>query len=265
MAHRRRLGVLLLLCLTQCELFPFSPNEVRLDEEQRDQTAKNLRKLAKVEPSDPFRIALMADGQWDLTEARDAVRDLNKRDDIAFVAHGGDITQMGLAKEYRWMNESFRRLKVPFFTVVGNHDLLANGKAIYEAMYGPTDYVFDFGRTRFVFLDNNSREYDFNGKNPDLDFLQDALPADGSYERAVVVSHTPPWSPDMDPELVPRFVEILREGGVVLSLHGHVHQFADEAPYGDGVRYVVADDLLSRSYLVITIGSSGTFVEKVFF
>lgn len=254
-----------LLGLIGCGLFPFSPNEVRLDESEKNLTRKNLKKLERVRPTDTFRIAVLGDSHFWETEARDAVRDLNRRDDITFAIHVGDITHIGLAKEYRWLNEFYSTLDIPFLTVIGNHDQLANGKAIYRAMYGPTDYVFQFGRTRFVFLDNNAREYDYDGETPDLEFLAEALPGDGSYDRAVVVSHVPPWDKDTDPELTPRFADILQQGGAVLSLHGHVHEFVDTFPFGDGVRYVSADALLGRNYLVISIGPEGIVVEQVFY
>lgn len=260
------LRVVWLLCLTHCGLFPFSPNEVRLDESQRNQTARNLKKLAKIEPTDPIRIAVLGDSHFWETEARDAVRDINRRSDVTFAIHVGDITHVGLAKEYRWLDEFYSSLDVPFFTVIGNHDQLANGKAIYEAMYGPTNYTFEFGTTRFVFLDNNARENDYDGRVPDLTFLEEALPADGSYAQAVVVSHVPPWDKDTDPRLTPRFAEILQNGGAILSLHGHVHTFVDTFFFGGSVRYVSADALEGRNYLLVTIHATGsTSVEQVFY
>lgn len=248
-----------------CGALPFSPYEVRLDESQRDQTRKNLRRLARIEPTESFRVAVLSDSHFWETEARAAVEAINRRDDISFAIHVGDITHIGLAKEYRWLDEFFSRFDVPLFTVIGNHDQLSNGKAIYEAMYGETNYSFHFGRVKFVFLDNNSREYSFDGSVPDLGFLERELGNDGSYDQAVVVSHVPPWDGDADPELTPRFVEILQEGGARLSIHGHVHEFIDAFPFGPDVRYVSADALVNRNFLIVSISPEGTTVEQVFY
>jgi hypothetical protein len=45
-----------------------------------------------------------------------------------------------------------RRLQMPVFNAVGNHDVLDRG--LYEEHFGKTFYAFDHGRERYVFLDS---------------------------------------------------------------------------------------------------------------
>src|SRR5690606_25098018 len=111
-------------------------------------------------------------------------------------------------------------------------------------------------------LDTNSREYAFDGSVPDLRWLEAELDGEG-YDRAVVFSHVPPWNDDFDRSLAPEFTAILRRGAVAVSVHGHIHDFADRME--DGVRFVVADGMVDRSFLVITVAPEGVDVERTFF
>lgn len=248
-----------------CDPFSFSPHQVRFSESERDLTRKNLERIQGLPQEEPFRIAVFGDTQTWMTETEDGVEALNERDDVSFAIQVGDLTEFGFTKEFRWTQRLLERIDVPVLTVIGNHDLLSNGRELYGAMYGPRNFSFFFGRTKFVFLDDNSREYDFDGTVPDLEWLRRELPNDGSYDRAVVVSHVPPNHSDFDPELEGGFAEALRRGGAVLSLHGHIHEFTDGFPFGDGVRYVTADAMKGRNFLVITVGPGGVDVERVFF
>lgn len=248
-----------------CDPFSFSPHQVRFSESERDLTRKNLDRIRGLQPEEPFRIAVFGDTQTWMTETEDGVEALNARDDVAFAIQVGDLTEFGFTKEFRWTQRLLDEIDVPVLTVIGNHDLVSNGSDHYAAMYGARNYSFFFGRTKFVFLDDNSREYDFNGAVPDLEWLRRELPNDGSYDRAVVVSHVPPMSSDLDPELQDDFTEIIMRGGAVLSLHGHVHEFTDGFPFGGGVRYVTADAMKGRNFLVVTVGPGGVDVEQVFF
>ncbi|HEY0839075.1 MAG TPA: metallophosphoesterase [Vulgatibacter sp.] len=246
-----------------CDPFSFSPHAVRLDEAQRDLTRENLARIRDIPATEPFRIAVIGDTQTWLTETEDCVEALQRQDDVAFVIQVGDLTEFAITKEFRGVQQILAELPMPALAAIGNHDLLGNGKEIYEAMFGPTNFSFTFGRTKFVFLDDNSREYGFDGTVPDLAWLRGELRPDGSHDRAVVVSHVPSSHEDFDQGLRDGFGEALRSGGVVLSLHGHVHQFSDEIV--GGVRTVTADAMRGRNFLLVTIGPGVVDVERVFF
>jgi len=248
-----------------CDPFSFSPHQVRFSESERDLTRKNLERIRTLPQEETFRIAVFGDTQARMTETEDGVDALNERDDVSFAIQVGDLTDFGMTKEFRWTQRLLAEIEVPVLTVIGNHDHLGNGSELYEAMYGPLNYSFYFGRTKFVFLDDNSREHGFPGTVPDLEWLRRELPNDGSYDRAVVVAHVPPTNSDFDPALEDDFAEVLRRGGAVLSLHGHVHYFSDRTPFDDGVRYVTADGMEGRNFLVVTIGPGLVKVEQVFF
>lgn len=251
-----------LLTLVGC--FEYSPNQIILDDSEKNLTAKNIQKLGQQAPSDTLTIAFMGDSQRWYDEAEDFVSHVNLFQDVDFVLHGGDISDFGLVKEFRWVNEILSELKAPYLTAVGNHDLLANGKKVYTEMYGEYNYAFDYGDFRFIILDTNSREYEFNGRVPDLEWLQRMLDENTENRSVVVASHVPPWDGDFDDNLEQAYAEILaNDPNVVLSLHAHTHSFLDREFYNDGVRYFVTTTVQKEGYAILKLSNGGVSIEMV--
>ena len=60
--------------------------------------AKNIARIEEIcEGKDTLRFVLMGDSQRWYDETEDFVKALNKRDDVDFVIHGGDISDFGLS------------------------------------------------------------------------------------------------------------------------------------------------------------------------
>lgn len=253
----------MLLVLAGC--FELSPHAVVLDASERALHARALASLAATPPGEGevVRFALVGDTQLAFDEAADAVAHLNARGDLAFVVQLGDFTHVGLLPEYRRMNAIFARLEVPYFVVVGIHDLLGNGGEIYARMFGPRNATFTFGRTRFVLFDSNSRAEGFRGDVPDLAWLGGQLARDGPHDRTVLLSHVAPGTGDFDPALVEAYDALLSAIGPVISFHAHEHRprFEDRA----GTPVWIADSVDHRSYLVATVGPGAVEVERVAF
>lgn len=255
-----RFAAAALLTLAGC--LEFSPHELPDEASERDLHRKALEALAAAPPPFPLRFAVVGDVQRHSDEALDAVRALNARDDLAFVVQLGDFTDFGLAFEYEVMHRVFARLQVPWLVVVGNHDLLANGRAIYEDMFGPLDLAFTYAGVRFVLLNTNSLEPVKAPEVPHLDWLEEQLAAGPAYERVVVFAHAAPVAGEFDLDQREPYLALLRERGSALSVHAHTNHFAfwDEG----GVLVVVADHVSHRTYLVLTALPEGGFgVERV--
>ena len=258
-------AVLLLAAgLSGCDAFRVHPYAVPQDEWLQDLTEKNLAKIARIVPPETFTFAAFGDSQRWEDEASYAVPSINADPDLLFAIHVGDIVEFGLGQEYVWLNEYYRDLKIPFVTVVGNHDLLGNGGTIYESVYGPRNYTFLFGRLKFVMLDSNSREY-VDEIVPDLAWLERELVPEPTWDRAIVVSHVPFDDNDFRRELEEPYKEIVqRHGNVILSLHGHDHEFRDEMV--EELRTVQTDKMENRNWTKITVGPEGVIeVRQVFF
>ncbi|ELR73281.1 putative calcineurin superfamily phosphohydrolase [Fulvivirga imtechensis AK7] len=206
----------------------------------------------------------MGDTQRFYDESDDFVKSVNQLANIDFVVHGGDISDFGLVQEFKWIHEIMSGLKVPYLTVIGNHDLLANGRKVYREMYGELDYTFEYGNYRFIMLNTNSREFNFNGTVPDLMWLKQQLEDNTANKKTVVMSHIPPFDGDFDPNLEQEYAQLLAEDpNVELSLHAHRHSFFDNEYYDDGTRYFVTTSMQKRGYIVVTMSSQETQIEVI--
>jgi 3',5'-cyclic AMP phosphodiesterase CpdA len=247
-----------------CACFEYSPHAFDLDPSERGLHASAVDGLVSTAPPEPLRFALVGDTQHSFDDAADVVDRLNARSDLAFVVQLGDFTHLGLAPEFRLMNDVFARLRVPYLVVIGNHDYLGVGEDIYAEMFGPPNVAFTLGRTRFVLFDSNSREFGFDGNTPDLAWLAAQLAPDGSFDGAVLMSHCAPFSGDFDASLVERYDALLRVPPSLVSFHAHEHRFIFEER--EGTPLYVADAVEGRSYLLATALPGGGFeVERVFF
>jgi 3',5'-cyclic-AMP phosphodiesterase len=254
----------LALLFAACRVFEFTPYEIPDPEGPAAETARNLGRLEALakRSGGPVRFALLADSHDSYDELARAADRLNADSTIQFAVLAGDFTQYGLLREYEWYAEAVSRLRAPLLTVIGNHDALANGAEIYRRRYGPLNFAFTFGGFRFVCANTNI--WDSDEPAPDWDWLEHALATAGSL-RVVLVSHIPPFGDQFDERARDRWRLLLARHGVRLSLHGHQHNYRFEETYGDGVRYLVADDVGARNYLRVTLVDSLVEVERIWF
>jgi Icc protein len=255
-----------MLAFGACEKFEYSPNEVKLEESEQDLNQKNIDKIMsmRLDQKSTFRIAVISDTQRFYDELDEVVDAINSRNDFDFVVLNGDITDFGIAKEYRWINERMQKLKVPFITVLGNHDCQGNGKKIYKAMYGPYDFTVNIGLNRLFFINTNSLE--FNDPVPDLNFFRGALSDTANFDKALVFAHIAPFDPDFNRDLEPEFTRISSQGKVQVSLHGHQHGYQEpKQPYHDGVNYVIVGSIQKRFYEEVTVSKDQVKLNHITF
>lgn len=255
-----------LFFLTCKDLFLYSPDEVRLNENERDLNIKNIQKI-KIQPSlDSFSFIVVGDSQRFYDELEDFVSVINNLPGISFVVQLGDISDFGLNKEFRWINKRLEKLKVPYLTVIGNHDMLANGRAVYKEMFGAEDFSFDHNNSRFIFLNTNSQEVGFNGSLPNLEWLQQQVSSGTHLNNVFVFSHVAPFSTAFDKVLEQPFTTLLsNHTNVRLSIHGHEHQYIFGTPYPGHVPYLVVASMNKRNYAVITVTGTNFQVKEIYY
>ena len=249
--------------LTSCEdPFQYNPNEVLLHDDEKNLNAKSISKIESIPHQDSLRFVVISDPHHDYENLEDFVDAANTFDQIAFVAIAGDLTTFGLQTEYREFHTILKDLNIPFVAVIGNHDLLGNGGKVFKEMFGPLNFTFTCSGNKFICMDSNSREYDFNGKVPDIGWMQQELSAQG-FNNMFVLSHISPFDTDFDPSLELGFAEAISASqNARLSLHGHSHDFYQADHYDDGVLYLITDDIKDRGYALITVWDNGFRVEQ---
>jgi Icc protein len=222
----------------------FSPFETDLAEDERAQTRRNLAWLAALpDPGEHLQFAVVADSHQHVDELSTIVDAINGRPGIDFVAHLGDLTDVGLREEYRATLEALKRLRVPFVTVIGNHDAISNGKLVYREMFGPYDYVFRRGLTRFVCFNSNSLEF---GSVPDLEWLDEQTANRDGVSRVVALTHQPSREPD--------YAQVLERNrtDLLVTAHRHSPGLDSGGNAGELVRLSV-DDALSGHWAIVTV------------
>jgi 3',5'-cyclic-AMP phosphodiesterase len=195
--------------------FDVSPSE-------RELTATNLELIRAGAPPDSFKFVALGDTHDAYSALADAVDAINARDDIAFVVHAGDQSDLGLRGEYEFTRDQLARLAVPHLTVIGNHDALGDGAEIYRRMYGPLDYSVEIGAAKFIFFNSNSLE--FPGQAPDGPWLERQLMELDGARSAIWVTHQEVQRPDDVPggdsrELYARLLDQYPVTSLVV--HGH--------------------------------------------
>lgn len=259
------LGILM-FSVSACDLIEYSPNQIVLDADEKDLNKKNIDLLQARPERDTLKFVLMGDTQRFYDEADKFVKSVNQQDDLDFVIHAGDISDFGLAKEFKWVNDIMKKINVPYVTVVGNHDLIANGPKVYKEMFGPLNFSFIYSGVKFIFYDSNAIEYAYDGTVPDLNWIEKELKDTAVYDWAIPVSHIPPYNPDTDLSKEVAFVNMLALNGKVnLSLHGHEHSFSEEEKYGNGITYLVSTTVEKKGYAIVTYFDGGFSIEKVYY
>ncbi len=259
--------VVLIITFGSCEdPFQYNPNEVLLSDDEKDLNHKNINRIEAIPQKDTLRFILISDTHHEYEDLDDFVELVNAKNDIDFVLISGDLTNFGLQTEYRETNDRLKKLKIPYVAVIGNHDLLGNGEKVFKEMYGNLNFHFKCNNHKFMMINTNSREYNFNGNVPDLDFLRSELNDTSAYNHAYVIGHVPPFNNDFDPDLVNSYTSILAETGrVKFAAHGHTGGFSIVDWYNNGVPYVQVDDMGARSYVLVKAGNNLISVENIIF
>jgi 3',5'-cyclic-AMP phosphodiesterase len=250
-----------ILLTVGCDTLEFSPNQRYDRDSPVGLNQKNLQKLLANPIDDTVTIAFVGDSQRFYSELERFIDRANTIPEIDFILLAGDISDFGLLQEQEWVVRRLSKLRKPYFGVIGNHDLVANGEAVFERMFGPLHDSFVYGGIKFVSHNTNGLEYK-RRRVPDLNWLQKELTlADSSIQHVVTVSHVPPFSaPEFTPDLVEPYTALLgNTPKLLLSLHGHIHQHKDFYPYEDGVRYVTSFAFNQSSFVLLKITKGQVF------
>lgn len=255
-------GLLLTVCLSCIEYHPY---DTKID----GQVGLNEKNMALIEAQcsdkSEVRFALVSDSQRWYDEFEDIIAHINTRSDIDFVIHAGDIADFGLRTEFELQRDIMQRLSVPFISLLGNHDCLGTGEIIFREMFGPYNFAFTAGNTRFVCLNTNALEFDYIDPVPDFSFLDnELLHMQSDVDRSVVVMHAQPYSDQFNNNVAKIFqAYITRLPSLQCCLHGHGHRFMESDIFNDGVIYYQCPSAEQRSYLVFTLNDEGYSYEKV--
>ena len=263
MKHRKLIIALLVFTLFSCDKFEYSHYQILHNEDYRNINQKNISQFI-VTNTDTVTIAVIGDSQRFYEATGKIITKINNTPNINFVVHTGDLVDFGLQKEYIWMHELLSSMNYPYVTVVGNHDLIGNGGEIYNLMYGDYNFSFTFNSNKFIYLNTNSREYNFDSNVPDIQWLDDELSDTSNYNNAIIVCHVSHLSVDFNWELKDEYISVLRKyKKVLLSINGHNHDFSFTAPGGDNISYLNSYSTSKEKFVIVKIWDTDLSYEII--
>lgn len=255
------------LLFSSCELIDYHPYDVRITGE----TGINAKNIAKIEANckekTTIRFVSMGDSQRWYDETEDFVKHVNKRNDIDFVIHGGDISDFGVTDEFLWQRDIMNKLNVPYVALIGNHDVLGTGEEVYIKVFGATDFAFIAGNVKFICLNTNAIEYDYSNPIPNFDFIENELTnRKDEFQKTVFSMHVRPFAEEFNNNVARVFDWYTREfPGLQFCTVAHDHKLSADDLFDNGIMYYGSDCMAHRNYLVFTITPTGYEYEVVYF
>lgn len=237
----------------------------------KGETGINDKQIATIESrfasKETLRVAFISDTHLWLSDARDEVADINRRKNIDFVVHCGDLTDTGTSKEFEWSRDILQSLNCPFVALIGNHDFLGTGDQSYNSMYGKMDFSFIASRIKFICLNTNATEYDYLAAVPNFDFLEDEMTKNSPrFNRTILIMHAPPYSDQFNNNVNKAFRRYLDYlPGLMCCVFGHRHCNETCEYYNDGLKFYGVDCAEHRNYRIFTFTPNGYEEEIVYF
>lgn len=260
----RALLIFLLCMMYSCDMFDYHPYDGRIKGE-RAINNKNIGIIEeKLRGKKSFKFAFISDTQRWYDDTEDAVKDINKRNDLDFVIHGGDVSDFGLTDEFLWQRDILNKLKVPYIVIVGNHDHLANGEEVFAKVFGESKNSFMAGNVKIVYLDTNALEFDYSHPIPDFQFIRDENNLENKeHQKTIFAMHARPYSEQFNNNVADIFHdEIKKYPNLLFCLNGHDHSLKITDIFEDGILYFGVPNIAKRSYFIFTI-TEDTYEHEV--
>ena len=257
----------LCLLIAGCDMIDYHPYDVHISGE----TDVNAHNIAQIEQNcqnkTTIRFVTMGDSQRWYDETDDFVSPLNKRDDIDFVIHGGDVSDFGVTDEFLWQRDIMNKLKIPYVVLLGNHDCLGTGEETYRAIFGDPNFSFIAGRVKFVCLNTNAIEFDYSRPIPDFEFLAAQIrDREEEFDKTVVSMHIRPFCNEFNNNVAHVFQRYIKEfPGLQFCTSAHEHHRFEKDLFEDGIMYYMSDCMKNRNYYIFTITPDGYEREVAYY
>lgn len=223
---------------------------------ERGLTERNTAEIERMAAGkDTLCFAFVSDSHLWQRNLKDIISDINQRDSVDFVIHGGDMTDCATTREYEWGRDIMQGLTKPWVALIGNHDCLGTGYDTYKAMFGNENFSFVAGRVKFVCINTNAMEYDYAAPIPDFTFIENEMKSRrDEFDRTILAMHAKPGTEPFNNNLYTIFEWYAKSlPSLMFCLCGHEHNMSITDLYGDGNLYFCAPGCDDRAYFIFTV------------
>ena len=239
----------------------------------------NHQQLEKINHSQTkFSFVVFGDNKNSITTFNNLISKLNK-EDILFSINNGDLVYDGGKEKYRSFIKQIKKLKKPFLTVLGNHDIQGLGRANYNAFFGKPYYSFVVGNSYFIILDD-ANEKGIGSKQ--LNWLKQELKSSQDYKYRFVFMHVPLYDPRKgvnarghslkDLDFAKKLNKLFDRNNITMLFTSHIHAYYKgvwgRTPYiitgGGGAELVGTDPKhFFHHYIKVNVSDSAISYEVI--
>lgn len=241
--------------LASCEAFDIHPYAGNVSG-KKNINEINIQKIEeRYAHKDSIKYVFISDSQRWHDELEDFVKEINKRDDIDFIVHGGDIADFGLTKEFLIQRDILEKLNKPYVVIIGNHDCLANGEEVFEVVFGKQNFSFTAAKTKFVGLNTNALESNYANPIPNFSFIKQELEKSrGNYNQTVVIMHAKPTTEQFDNNVAELFQYSIKQfPNLLYCMNGHGHRYDIHDIFGDKINYYEVPNIGKRQFIIFSV------------
>ena len=174
----------------------------------------------------PYVFAVLSDVQRAIDDVHEVFERMNQDPELRFVVSTGDLVNTGARDELERFQRELKRLGIPFYSTVGNHEMGADAHVWHE-LFGPFNLHFGFKGVRFSLVDSGNATID-----PHVyDWLDDWL-GEARGEVHIVLTHVPPLDPVglrgggfRNRKEGAKLMQRLAEGRADALFLGHIHSY----------------------------------------
>jgi calcineurin-like phosphoesterase family protein len=184
----------------------------------------------------PFRFIVVNDTHYVSPECgpwlEGVVARMRTHRDAEFCLHLGDVTDMGKREHFGIVRDIFKKLDLPFYVQIGNHDYVKEtDRTAYEEIFpNSLNYTFEHGGCQFVGLDTTEgTHYEKTAiAEETFHWLDKQLPKMEKSKPTVVFTHFPlgenvNYRPSNAEDLLKRFLVF----NLQAAFSGHFHGFTE--------------------------------------
>lgn len=222
-----------------------------------------LFSLVLVTAAYPFSFAVYGDRQGNSEVFSQLIHKLNADKSLSFAVSNGDFAVNGRPETYADYFLQLKKIQIPVYQVMGNHDAVGEGRSCFKKYFGPAYYSFEKNKTLFIVL-NNAFKGDFDAQQ--LAWLKKQLAESGARYKFVFM-HRPVFDPGelikdnlMSGRAITEELQRLFEKyRVNYVFAGHIHGYARQEK--NGVVYLVTGGAGGRLHLPPEFGGFYHYVK----